>query len=142
MDELKGKVAIVSGASTPAGIGRAIAKRFATAGASLLLVAEGTEDALLTELTLLCIDHRLHRAGMIGTIGVGEQRHTRHAEGGGERECTDGLPRHRTKPARGGRLANGHLCGGFCDLCIGKVGLKGFLGGEVLFHGAHADRRS
>ena len=25
---------------------------------------------------------------------------------------------------------------------IDDLGLKGFLGGEVLFHGAHADRRS
>lgn len=46
MDELKGKVAIVTGASTPIGIGNAIAKRLARAGASLLLVAEGTREHL------------------------------------------------------------------------------------------------
>ena len=48
MDELKGKVAIVTGASTPRGIGNATAKRFAEAGASVFLVAEGTEDQLET----------------------------------------------------------------------------------------------
>ena len=48
MDELKGKVAVITGASTPRGIGNAIAKRFAQAGASLLLVAEGTAEQLET----------------------------------------------------------------------------------------------
>jgi len=46
MQELAGKVAIVTGASTPNGIGHATAQRFAAAGASLLLVAEGTEEQL------------------------------------------------------------------------------------------------
>lgn len=46
MRELTGKVAIVTGASTPHGIGRAIARRFAQAGASVLLVADQTMDQL------------------------------------------------------------------------------------------------
>ena len=48
MDELKGKVVVVTGASTPRGIGNASAKRFARAGASVFLVAEGTEEQLAT----------------------------------------------------------------------------------------------
>src|SRR5215218_8949480 len=43
---LSGKVAIVTGASTPRGIGNEIAKRYAQAGASLLLVAEATQEQL------------------------------------------------------------------------------------------------
>jgi len=46
MAELKGKVAIVTGASAPRGIGNAIAKRFAKAGASVLCVAEATQEQL------------------------------------------------------------------------------------------------
>jgi NAD(P)-dependent dehydrogenase (short-subunit alcohol dehydrogenase family) len=45
-DGLTGKVAVVTGASTPKGIGTAIARRFAAEGASLYLVAEGTEEQL------------------------------------------------------------------------------------------------
>ncbi len=41
MNTLEGQCAIVTGASTPNGIGNAIARRFASAGASLLVVAEG-----------------------------------------------------------------------------------------------------
>ena len=48
MNELKGKVAIVTGASTPFGIGNAIAKRFARARASVLCVAEATQEKLET----------------------------------------------------------------------------------------------
>lgn len=48
MNELTGKVAIVTGASTPRGIGNEIAKRFARAGASLFLVAEATQEQLDT----------------------------------------------------------------------------------------------
>lgn len=46
MADLKGKVAVVTGASTPNGIGIAIAQRFAQAGASLFLVADRTEQQL------------------------------------------------------------------------------------------------
>ena len=46
MQALTGKVAIVTGASLPNGIGLAIAKAFAKAGASLFLVAEGTREQL------------------------------------------------------------------------------------------------
>jgi NAD(P)-dependent dehydrogenase (short-subunit alcohol dehydrogenase family) len=44
--DLSGKVAIVTGASTPRGIGNEIAKRYARGGASLLLVAEATQEQL------------------------------------------------------------------------------------------------
>jgi NAD(P)-dependent dehydrogenase (short-subunit alcohol dehydrogenase family) len=46
MSDLAGKVAVVTGASTPSGIGNAIARRFAEAGASVFLVAEGTVEQL------------------------------------------------------------------------------------------------
>jgi NAD(P)-dependent dehydrogenase (short-subunit alcohol dehydrogenase family) len=46
MNELKGKVAVVTGASAPRGIGRAIATAFAAAGASVLCVAEATQEQL------------------------------------------------------------------------------------------------
>ncbi|MCE9639895.1 MAG: SDR family oxidoreductase [Betaproteobacteria bacterium] len=46
MASLTGKCAVVTGASSEKGIGRAIAKRFAENGASVLLVAEGTESQL------------------------------------------------------------------------------------------------
>ena len=46
MRALEGKVAIVTGASTPRGIGSAIARRFAQEGAALFLVAEGTREQL------------------------------------------------------------------------------------------------
>lgn len=46
MDDLKGQVAVITGASTPHGIGRAIAKRFARANASLFLVADRTRAQL------------------------------------------------------------------------------------------------
>jgi NAD(P)-dependent dehydrogenase (short-subunit alcohol dehydrogenase family) len=46
MEELRGKVAVITGASAPLGIGRAIATRFARSGASLFLVAEATEAKL------------------------------------------------------------------------------------------------
>jgi NAD(P)-dependent dehydrogenase (short-subunit alcohol dehydrogenase family) len=45
-DGLVGKIAVVTGASTPKGIGSAIARRFAAEGASLYLAAEGPADAL------------------------------------------------------------------------------------------------
>lgn len=45
-DGLAGKVAVVTGASTPKGIGSAIARRFAAEGASLYLAAEGPADQL------------------------------------------------------------------------------------------------
>jgi NAD(P)-dependent dehydrogenase (short-subunit alcohol dehydrogenase family) len=47
MGALSGKVAVITGASSPLGIGRAIARRFAQAGASLYLVAgRGTASQL------------------------------------------------------------------------------------------------
>jgi NAD(P)-dependent dehydrogenase (short-subunit alcohol dehydrogenase family) len=48
MSALNGKVAIVTGASLPNGIGLAIGKAFAKIGASLYLVAEGTREQLET----------------------------------------------------------------------------------------------
>ena len=50
---LAGRVAVVTGASSPGGIGRAIALRFAAEGACVLLVAEGTA-AQLEEVKVLC----------------------------------------------------------------------------------------
>lgn len=50
---LSGQVAVVTGASSPGGIGRAIALRFAAEGASVLMVAEGTK-AQLDEVKSLC----------------------------------------------------------------------------------------
>ena len=46
MSSMKDLVSIVTGASTPNGIGNAIAKRFAEAGASVFLVAEWTTAQL------------------------------------------------------------------------------------------------
>lgn len=46
MTALSGKCAVVTGASTNKGIGRAIARRLAENGASVFLVAEGTEQQL------------------------------------------------------------------------------------------------
>jgi NAD(P)-dependent dehydrogenase (short-subunit alcohol dehydrogenase family) len=46
MHVLDGKVAIVTGASSPEGIGAATARRLAASGARLLLVAEGPADSL------------------------------------------------------------------------------------------------
>lgn len=53
MGALAGKVAVITGASSQTGIGRAIARRFAQEGASMYLVAEGTE-AQLQEATREC----------------------------------------------------------------------------------------
>ena len=47
MAVLTGKVAVITGASAPRGLGRAIAHRFAREGASLFLVADETEQQLL-----------------------------------------------------------------------------------------------
>ncbi|MBY0439639.1 MAG: SDR family oxidoreductase [Burkholderiales bacterium] len=48
MASMKGRFCVVTGASTPHGIGNTIAKRFAEAGASVFLVAEGTREQLET----------------------------------------------------------------------------------------------
>ena len=74
MNELKGKVAIVTGASTPFGIGNAIAKRFARAGASVLCVAEASQE----QLTLSCASDRVAN-------GVGPAQHA---------ESQDKTPNH------------------------------------------------
>jgi NAD(P)-dependent dehydrogenase (short-subunit alcohol dehydrogenase family) len=46
MAELTGKVAVITGASSRNGIGQAIAKRYARAGASVYLMAEGNDEQL------------------------------------------------------------------------------------------------
>src|SRR5438309_127259 len=46
MRPLDGKVAIVTGASSPEGLGAAIARRLAASGARLLLNADGPRDSL------------------------------------------------------------------------------------------------
>ena len=48
MASMKGRFCVVTGASTQHGIGNTIAKRFAEAGASVFLVAEGTKEQLET----------------------------------------------------------------------------------------------
>jgi NAD(P)-dependent dehydrogenase (short-subunit alcohol dehydrogenase family) len=46
---LQGKVAIVTGVSSPVGIGAAVARRLAGSGARLLLVADASPEAVATE---------------------------------------------------------------------------------------------
>ena len=46
MGELTGKVAVITGASSRNGIGQAIARRYARAGASVYLMAEGSAEQL------------------------------------------------------------------------------------------------
>ena len=83
MGELSGKVAIVTGASTPLGIGRAIARRFARAGASLFLVADATVEQLgeiASECRDLSVESHVETAlvdlGVPGTAeGMVEQAH-------------------------------------------------------------------
>ena len=60
--ELHDKVAVVSGASSPSGIGAAIAKRFAKAGASLFVTAEGGTEAQLAATVEACRDLGAARA--------------------------------------------------------------------------------
>ncbi|MFN9120557.1 MAG: SDR family NAD(P)-dependent oxidoreductase [bacterium] len=48
MASMKGRFCVVTGASTQHGIGNTIARRFAEAGASVFLVAEGTKEQLET----------------------------------------------------------------------------------------------
>ena len=62
MSELKDKVAVVSGASSPRGIGAAIAKRFAKAGASLFVIAEGGTEEQLSATVKACKDAGAARA--------------------------------------------------------------------------------
>ena len=62
MSELENKVAVVSGASSPRGIGAAIAKRFAKAGASLLVIAEGGTEEQLVATVKACKDLGAARA--------------------------------------------------------------------------------
>ena len=77
MSPLSDKVALVTGASAPKGIGEAIAKRFAAAGASLFLVAEGTVAQLET-LTQEC--RRLSTKGGRVEYGVFDLAETGAAE--------------------------------------------------------------
>jgi NAD(P)-dependent dehydrogenase (short-subunit alcohol dehydrogenase family) len=46
VNELEDKIAVITGASTARGIGSAIARRFAQAGAAVFLVAEGVREQL------------------------------------------------------------------------------------------------
>ncbi len=54
MGALSGRVAVITGTSSPQGIGRAIARRFAAAGASLYLVAGRGTAAQLREAVAEC----------------------------------------------------------------------------------------
>jgi NAD(P)-dependent dehydrogenase (short-subunit alcohol dehydrogenase family) len=56
MKPLQGKVAIVTGASSPVGIGAAVARRLAGSGAKLLLVADDSPDAVASECAALLGD--------------------------------------------------------------------------------------
>jgi NAD(P)-dependent dehydrogenase (short-subunit alcohol dehydrogenase family) len=56
MGQLSGKVAVITGASTPKGIGSAIASRYAQEGASVFLVAEGAREQL-EQVQRACREH-------------------------------------------------------------------------------------
>lgn len=80
--ELKGKVAVVTGASTPRGIGNEIAKRFARGGASLLINAEATQaqlDATAKECRELGAERVEVLLSDLGEKGAAEQMIT-HAD--------------------------------------------------------------
>lgn len=77
MGDLSGKVAIVTGASTPKGIGNAIAKRFARGGASVYLVADRTREQLeaaVTDCRALGAPESRHEYGLfdLGDEGAAE----------------------------------------------------------------------
>lgn len=55
MPKLANKVAVITGASNPKGIGTAIARKFAAEGAGLLLVAEGPEAGLKAVADECCV---------------------------------------------------------------------------------------
>ena len=77
MNPLSDKIALITGASAPKGIGEAIAKRFAVEGASLFLVAESTVAQLET-VTQEC--RRLNTAGGRIEYGVFDLAETGAAE--------------------------------------------------------------
>jgi NAD(P)-dependent dehydrogenase (short-subunit alcohol dehydrogenase family) len=72
MSILKGKVAVVTGASTPRGIGNATARRFAQEGAAVYLVAEGTREQLETARTA-CRAHTACPGAEYGLFDLGER---------------------------------------------------------------------
>ncbi len=71
MASLEGRCAIITGASSAGGIGRAIARRFAGDGASVLLVAEGS-PAGLDEAKALCLEAAgaVRKHGLVETLQI------------------------------------------------------------------------